>query len=339
MKKDQIQALNYSAHAIEDLKFVANKMRRIAPESANTLLRLVDKLQTAVKFILPNCGQLLDIKEVRQANLDLIRLPFPSVAFEAPWIKEDEGPEWIGDYKQTLAPKRIALCWETSEHDDVVPGLNKILDSFPEGGVFITSLYWDHAAQIWAVTMGGSFIPYNNSVTDMTLGDSLESTRFAYSKELETLGEQESFKQFRAEPFVLLPEVFQEAIANYGSREKAFGQIILDSRDEVMMVMQACNVINCANVTTADVHASPALNKKRLQNGKQPFFSYKVLQLSEERRGDSGTATGNNHNSPRMHLRRGHLRRLESKVVWVRPAVINAGSNDGVVVKDYAVVA
>lgn len=40
-----------------------------------------------------------------------------------------------------------------------------------------------------------------------------------------------------------------------------------------------------------------------------------------------------------MHLRRGHLRQLERKVVWVRPAMVNAESTRGVVHKDYGVVA
>ena len=44
------------------------------------------------------------------------------------------------------------------------------------------------------------------------------------------------------------------------------------------------------------------------------------------------------HTSPRMHLRRGHLRQLERKVVWVRPAMINAESTRGVVHKYYGVV-
>jgi len=79
------------------------------------------------------------------------------------------------------------------------------------------------------------------------------------------------------------------------------------------------------------------LNKKRQAKGKQPFFSYKVLQLLEERREVGKTGAGGSSVSPRMHLRRGHLRRLESKVVWVRPAMVNAGVNTGAVLKDYAV--
>lgn len=90
-------------------------------------------------------------------------------------------------------------------------------------------------------------------------------------------------------------------------------------------------------MTISGIEAPNALNKKRQANGKQPFFSYKVLQLAEEQRASVKGGSGGQHSSPRMHLRRGHLRRLESKVVWVRPSMVNAESKRGVVIKDYEV--
>ena len=89
MKNDQVQALNYCAHAIEDLRELEAILRGAAPESARVFRRLIDMLQHSVKFILPNCCDLIDPNELRQAHLDLTRLPFPCVAFEAPWEKED----------------------------------------------------------------------------------------------------------------------------------------------------------------------------------------------------------------------------------------------------------
>ena len=126
MKNDQVQSLNYCAHAIEDLKETAVTLRGMAPETAGVLQRVVALLQISVKFILPNCCNLIDPSELRQAHLDLIRLPFPCVAFEAPWVKEQEGPEYIGDFKQTPATKRIALCWEARPEYELLPGLNGV---------------------------------------------------------------------------------------------------------------------------------------------------------------------------------------------------------------------
>ncbi len=338
MKNDQVQPLNYCAHAIEDMRELETILRGGAPESARVFQRLIDMLQHSVKFILPNCCDLIDPSELRQAHLDLTRLPFPCVAFEAPWEKED-GIEQLGEFQQTPATKRIALCWEASPEYELLPGLNSILDAFPEGGVFVLPIYWGPEHRRWTVALGGSFVPYENTMQDMKLEESLPASRIAHAATIEAGLTKSKAKHFRAEPFYLLPEFYEKTLAAYGgNREKAYAQIILDSRDEVQAVVQACSVINCANVTTAEISASAALNKKRQEKGKQPFFSYKVLQLSDERReaAGKGGASGN-HASPRMHLRRGHLRRLESKVVWVRPAMVNAGSNTGVVLKDYAV--
>jgi hypothetical protein len=337
MKNDQVQALNYCAHAIEDLRELEAILRGTAPESARVFRRLIDMLQHSVKFILPNCCNLIDPDELRQAHLDLTRLPFPCVAFEAPWEKED-GIEQLGEFQQTPATKRIALCWEAGPEYELLPGLNSILNAFPEGGVFIVPIYWGPEHRRWTVALGGTFLPYENSVQDLKLEESLPASRIAHAAAIEAGLAKPKAKQFRAEPFYLLPEFYEKTLIAYGgNREKAYAQIMLDSRDETMMLVQACSVINCANVTTAEVGPPAALNKKRQEKGKQPFFSYKVLQLSDERREAGKGGDGGNHASPRMHLRRGHLRRLESRVVWVRPAMVNAGTNTGVVLKDYAV--
>lgn len=336
MKNDQIQTLNYCAHAIEDLNETADMLRSNAPESARVIQRLARMLQSSVKFIMPNCCNLVHPDELRQAHLDLVHLPFPCVAFEAPWEVEKEGPGYIGDFKQTPATKRIALCWEALPEYEILPGLNSILTSFPEGGVFVVPIYWGPEYKKWTVAMGGTFVPYCNEMLNVTPDEVLPATRIAKAAKMDAGQIKEDAKQFRAEPFYLLPEFFESAISTYGDKETAFAQIILDSHDETLMLVQACSVINCANITTTDIHAPAALNKKRQEKGKQPFFTYKVLQLSDQHSEASKLGTGDSHDSPRMHLRRGHLRRLESKVIWVRPSMVNAGSSAGVVMKDYA---
>lgn len=334
MKSDQIQPLNYCAHAIEDLREFEAVIRDGAPASARALRSVISLLQSSVKFILPNCCDLIDPEDLRQAHLDMIRLPFPCVAFEAPWERED-GPDEVGEFRQTKATKRIALCWESSPEFEAVPGLNNILDVFPDGGVFVLPIYWTPEYKRWTVALGGTFVPFENQVQKLTLENVLPATRIAHAAKIEAGQAKANANQIRAEPFCLLPEFFDQTVATYGSEEKAVAQIILDTHDETMVLVQACSVINCANVGTVDVPPSVASNKKRIANDKQPFFSYKVLQLAEDRRLPGGSK-GGEHAPPRMHLRRGHLRRLESRVVWVRPTTVNAGSKLGTVLKDYA---
>lgn len=94
--------------------------------------------------------------------------------------------------------------------------------------------------------------------------------------------------------------------------------------------------LQCNNVATKDIPASNLLNKKRIKKGKQPFFSYKVLTIdtkadTKQRKGGMGTG-----NTKRVHLRRGHIRRLPDKTVWVNPCVVGDKSK-GMVTKDYKV--
>ncbi|MGQ0555549.1 MAG: hypothetical protein ACT4PN_06355 [Nitrospiraceae bacterium] len=88
MPPEQVQTLNYCAHAIDALHELERNLPHVSPDSAQVCRSLIDKLRQSVKFILPNGCHLIDPREFRQAHLALIRLPFPCVAFEAPWVTE-----------------------------------------------------------------------------------------------------------------------------------------------------------------------------------------------------------------------------------------------------------
>lgn len=98
--------------------------------------------------------------------------------------------------------------------------------------------------------------------------------------------------------------------------------------------------LNCSNVkqqstprpkTTTNTKGNPKKNK-------QPFFSYKVLTIDTQNQQSQSNITGSGtHASPRVHLRRGHIRRLPNKTVWVNACVVGDKSK-GMVQKDYKVV-
>lgn len=102
------------------------------------------------------------------------------------------------------------------------------------------------------------------------------------------------------------------------------------------VVVQMLCALACSNTKISE---SPSgrkrLNKKRASKGKPPFYSYKVLTISNQDAGAKPIA-GSSGRSPRVHLRRGHIRRLANKTVWVNSAVVGNKSL-GLVSKDYAV--
>ena len=93
-------------------------------------------------------------------------------------------------------------------------------------------------------------------------------------------------------------------------------------------------VANCAN-TVVKCEPEERLNKRRVQRGKEPFNSYHIVALENKARGVR-VELGGHHASPRLHFRRGHVRNLQDKSVWVRDAMVG-NSAKGRVEKSYTV--
>ncbi|WP_337263648.1 MULTISPECIES: hypothetical protein [unclassified Serratia (in: enterobacteria)] len=344
MNNDAVSPLNYTQEALEHLDDMERAIYRSAPYSAHVIRNFADMLKDSPKFILTNCAEFIAPEEMRQTHLDLARLPYPVVTFEIPWVKE-AALEHYTDFPTRLSTKRIALCWELNAAFEPVPGCNKVSHLYPGGGVFIVPIYWTDHDQRWHPCYGGTFFPHDNT---MNKGSNFENRPPASHIALDAIKEAGLIKKgqnrhYRAEPFITLPEIAHQAELMMGSREKLFADIILNTRDELYAFIGACSILNCANVTIEtlrpkDFAAKPVKGKKK-PVGSKPRFTYKILQISDEKNTYAGHDRSSTPGIPskRMHLRRGHIRRLAERLIWVRPAIINAGSHTGSVAKDYQV--
>lgn len=335
-----VQVLNYTTHAIEELTKNIPKIERFMPHSANVYKRIIGLLRQAEKFILPNCCDLFDPDELKQSHMDLFHLPYPICVFEAPWIKEEvPSIASVGGLPTAISTKRIALCWEAKPGLEIIPGLFNILDRFEQGGAFIVPIFWTVNGG-WQISSGGTFVPYDNTIRRLSMDEYIADEKIlpaskAAAEKLRKNGQvKEVSSHIFAEPFMLLPEAC-EAMRNKIGEDNVFQQIILDCHDEVSMATQACAILNCENIGTTKIEAVDKLNKKRIKAEREPFYSYRVLQITEKTKNSSSSGQSGSHNSPRMHLRRGHIRRLPDRVVWVRATMINASSEEGRVDKDY----
>lgn len=100
------------------------------------------------------------------------------------------------------------------------------------------------------------------------------------------------------------------------------------------------SVLACSNVEKRLNQPSPERNARRARQGKLPLFDYWTLHIILDRpAADQKPYQGGTHASPRVHLRRGHIRRLESgKTVWVQSCVVGwRPDKPGGILKDYAV--
>ena len=99
-------------------------------------------------------------------------------------------------------------------------------------------------------------------------------------------------------------------------------------------------IINSENVITIDhLPAERAVTLGATEEDRR-LFIYKTLHIKPRqvvhRSTKRETEEHDPKNSPRVHLRRGHLRRLPGKIAWVQPAVVGKVKK-GITMKDYNV--
>ena len=83
-KTDRVRSLNYSTQALEQLEVCLPLLSQNLPGIRMAHTFVAKQLHDSVKFLLPNCAELVDMTELRQAHVDMARLPYPVVALEAP---------------------------------------------------------------------------------------------------------------------------------------------------------------------------------------------------------------------------------------------------------------
>ncbi|MEX2639717.1 MAG: hypothetical protein WD266_03445 [Balneolales bacterium] len=99
----------------------------------------------------------------------------------------------------------------------------------------------------------------------------------------------------------------------------------------------AVEVFSCSNVTTISHDAPKFINMKRKKKKKTPIFSYVTLHITGETTKKDTKNKSGTHASPRLHLRRGHIRRLSNdRRIWVTSCLVGDRVR-GFVSKDYSV--
>jgi hypothetical protein len=125
--------------------------------------------------------------------------------------------------------------------------------------------------------------------------------------------------------------------------EYEYNRYVHDDKQIKGMCYQAWNaltliipfVFNEKSTTVFHKGASLAVNKRRMRDGKVPFFSYNHVEITNKPRVVI-PHQGGTHASPRFHTRRGHYRHYKSgKVVWVNDTKVGSAKR-GIVMKDYS---
>ena len=126
--------------------------------------------------------------------------------------------------------------------------------------------------------------------------------------------------------------------------EELYGQCDIDEGlyndmyDEITVLVNVFTFLRCNNVGIESISAPKSLNKKRAKKKKVPLFEYRVLELKQDSTIKYEPATnGRKRKSPRMHLRRGHIRTYASGESTFVTACMVGKDGDGFLHKDYRV--
>lgn len=107
----------------------------------------------------------------------------------------------------------------------------------------------------------------------------------------------------------------------------------------ICFAIRGLAVLNCSNVVCVENAPPSALNRKRMKSGRTPIYSYKTLHIKTNERKDPVQPIGSfgERHGPRLHLRRGHIRRLPSgSRTWVQSCMVGS-MQEGMAMKEYRV--
>ena len=94
--------------------------------------------------------------------------------------------------------------------------------------------------------------------------------------------------------------------------------------------------LSCTNIEQSIYQQASPKNAQRIKSHKAPIYETRFLTLKTNKKESSRLGSSVSHKSPKQHLRRGHIRRVEKGNIWVNSCVVGDASN-GVIDKQYKV--
>ena len=294
-----ITAKNYAAQAERDIVKNYSQAPSMAAEYPLIEKRFLNPIKNSVHFALPDTGVIFD-DEYRGIRGEEVRLPFPSITLEYYFPYRNGYLE----KDQIWSSKRLILATEyTSEQ----VALEYPQYDFAFGWLMPSA--WDR-----------QFVKKN--------GETVFSQRFQDSRE--GVG-------VNGYAIPLLKSILEKVHEAEG--EAGLNHCLKDIGNETASILELCEALSCSNVHHRPIESiDPAVNQRRIRDGKVPLYETRTLWIDVPNFDNVSVEwQGGTHRSPRQHLRRGHIRNLQSgKKVWVNATVVGAKEN-GIIKKDYAI--
>jgi hypothetical protein len=292
-----ITAKNYAAQVSQSLKYAAVSLLKNNEITDGTYSgHYAGMIDKAIHFALPDTARLLD-DGLKGLVDNLSKLPYPIITVE--YFAHDlsvTADDPIHNFYKSGVDK---ICILAVEHPSPM---------YSEKGFSLHTFGCDYGG--WATMPVGLFVPENAATKMSSLDD---------------------FKIIGT-----LPDSCQKLYAAMtADRKKEVIEGML--KISALPVFELLEALTCRNVSAVNHQDASPANAKRIKAGKLPFYETKMLVIDtrSSTSGKSGDG-GGSHASPRQHLRRGHIRRLESGNIWVNSCVVGDPTK-GSINKQYSV--
>lgn len=253
-------------------------------------------IKNVPKFYVPQISNLVDKKDFVFADDEYINLPYPITALlTESWVDENITKEQKQSTNINYNSWKITLFFQEEKNS----------------GINLTSIMYFPEERRW---MYSPIIAYINKTNDLSSWDSNGSSYgMSFAKNEGTI------------------EFLKEAHKD----EIDYLDILSDYNEDVNALISLYKLLNVNEIEKIKVNVPEKLIKKHSKNNVSSDYSYHVLKIGDDV-WDSPYVMENkvSGSGKRSHLRRGHIRKLKNKNVWVRSSYVN-GSNDGFVEKDY----
>lgn len=300
--------LGYASKAIDDLR----KMRGRGYFSDDKFIDgLIDRMRGAVKFSLPENGEMItDAMNVSGDVLSVFKLPFQKILIEY----DISIPSRMTDNSND-ATRAITLATEVGDGRSFLRSLG-VKSDIVDGDAFVMySICYVPKLKSWAPSSGFVLVPYGQDGSSAPKG----------------------FNKMSGVFIPIAGMLSRLEIDHLGGLTAWQKKIAADYYVDSSAVLNVALCSMCSNVKHRIVKPSVVSNKIKVRSGKEPVHEYRILQIKRATNKAGLPCENSSRVSPKMHLRRGHIRRHPAgKFIWVNPAVVGSAES-GFVSKSYAI--
>ena len=322
-----ITAKNYAAQCEKEITKIAGLLAAVGDwDQVNDLF--LQHIKDSVHFALPDGGKILD-DEKKGIKGERIRLPFKKMTIEY-YVPQRSDEEYKGEgtYKSS---KRLIVARELTQEEVEYEfqGFKYKAKDPDDVWIVLTAASYVDQVNMWTPEIFGWIMPSNWD----DIGDDSNMLDLRPPNDTAYIG-------LSGLPIYVCKNAMAKASKHENSDRQFFKEAIRDIGAEILALLELCEALSCSNIKHEVMeHYDAKMNQRRIKDGKVPLYETRTLWLDAPSTivygGNEGI--GGTHRSPRQHLRRGHIRRLQSgKKVWVNSAVVGA-RNGGVICSTYAI--